>query len=358
MQETQQTSNTNTSTASADSIDAGSSTLHRTARKISQRTTDLIAIAIVSIGVLTVSGRLTEWWNTDPSTVSSPVVSANRTAGPAVQWGNSESAVNLLASEYPVQIERRILFGDQGRVDGILRNRIVNILESEQLQAAGLLAAGNHSDQTNSTNSELQRREARLIELLDGLPPVESKKGAWNLYRLDRPDNPVPGTFLIATQAPNDQIKTESLAAWAIAIPRNQSQWTSFIMTPTTAKRTSASSNVPVPKDARLILSLRADSDDELAVFQKLEAQPSDIDRWVSEISSQLADAGWQQTRPWQQSVHSATARFEHPQDEQHIQQQALEIAISIDRSNKLTGTANVIVIPEMELVHPGETQN
>ncbi|MDA1165274.1 MAG: hypothetical protein O3B13_19415, partial [Planctomycetota bacterium] len=106
------------------------SMVNTTARRVSQRTTDLIAIAIVSVGVLTVSGRLAEWWNTDPADTLSPATSAAQMAGSAKGWGSGESAVHLLAGDAQVQMERRIIFGDQFRVDRILRDRLVEILES------------------------------------------------------------------------------------------------------------------------------------------------------------------------------------------------------------------------------------
>ena len=107
------------------------SALGKTARHISKRTTDLIAIAIVGIGVLQVSGRLTEWWQTDPSTVRSPRASANETSGHPTRWGTGESAVSLLAGDQPVRMERKVILGDQDRVDKTVCERLINILESE-----------------------------------------------------------------------------------------------------------------------------------------------------------------------------------------------------------------------------------
>lgn len=360
MTETQDKTGANLPADSVDSIEATGSAFRRTARRISQRTTDLIAIAIVSIGVLSVSGRLTEWWNTDPASVASPAVSSSQAAGPALQWGNGESAVSLLAGEYPVQMERRILSGDQDRVDDILRSRLIEILESTPFKDTDSDPVENENTQpdSNQAASEYRAHETQLLKKLQNLPPIERRNGEWNLYRLDRSDNPVPGTFLIATRISGMDNQKESLAAWAMAMPRNARQWTSFVMTPTGAGGASSRTSVPVPADARLVLSLKSDSNDELAVFQRLDARQSDISRWIDEISDQLSRAGWQQSRPWQQLKSSATARFEHTRDGQRQQRRAIEFAVSIDGLNKLTGTANVIVIPEIELVRPGVTQN
>ncbi len=352
MQKTQHNSSippTDIPQANVDSIEATGSAFHRTAQRISQRTTDLIAIAIIGIGVLTVSGRLTEWWNTDSSSAPSPAVSASQLAGPLLQWGKSESAVSLLAGEHPVRMERRVLLGEQDRVDRILRDRLVEILESSAPENA-------KQPLTNDSHAAafalvFRRRERQLIGMLKGLPPFEVRQGNWNLYCLDRPDNPIPGTFLIATRIAGDKEQVESLAAWAVGMPSGQKQWTSFVMTPTWHGRNVSTHTVSVPDGAKLLLSLTADSTDELTVFQQLDARHSDVDRWARDLTRQLTGTGWHEARPWQQSTDAATARFERANDGNRHPRQAIELTISFAENRKLTGTANVIAIPEMELV-------
>lgn len=334
----------------ADAVAIAESSLRRTARAISQRTTDLIAIAIISLGVLTVSGRLTEWWSTDSTLALSPSASANQVAGPSTRWGTGESAVSILAGDYPVQMERRVLFGDQDRVDGILRDRLVTLFESQ--------SSLNNNRRIASVDSEFRDREEQLMEMLHDLPPLESRKGKWNLYRIDRADNPIPGSFLIGTRISSTAEKTESLAAWAVAMPSGPTQWTSFVMTPREAGQATGAGTAPVPEDAKVLFSLRADTHDELTVFQRLRAQPSDIERWTRDIGSQLTGSGWHEARPWQQSANLATARFEYVGNKHRPSRQAIELSISFNGTDKLTGTANVIVIPEMELVPQDGAQN
>lgn len=351
----QQTSQNNSNDIEAPNHDADiavESALRKTARHISKRTTDLIAIAIVSIGVLSVSGRLTEWWQTDSASVASPVVSANQTAGLPVQWGAGESAVSLLAGEHPVSMERRVVYGDQDRVDGILRNRLVKVLETEFSTAEPRpdsdLAAG-FAEQVDTKFAE---QEQRLIEMLQNLTPFATRKDQWNLYRLDDADNPMPGSFLIATRISTDRTKTESLAAWAIATPSGPEKWTSFLLTPANADRTKNRHVTPIPFDGQLLISLSADTHDELTVFQRFDASPTDVRKWADDLSSRLLAAGWQQSRAWQQSETSTAARFEERTTQQH---RAMELSISLSETGKLTGTSNVIAIPKMELV-PTET--
>lgn len=312
-----------------------------------------MAIAIVSIGILTVSGRLTEWWNTDPESVSSPAVTASRLAGNSLHWGTDESAVSLLAGRHPVRMERRVLSGTQDRLDGILRDRLVRILESTD--AASRPNAERDHPVAPDVLREFQQHEQRLLALLDELEPVESKTGVWNLYRLDRADNPIPGTFLIATRYEKDAGDRESVAAWAIGMPSGTHQWTSFVMMPTGTGQPTGGFEVIPPAGAEPILSLASTSGDALMVFQQGHAAGSDVDRWIGELTDQLVRAGWHQAHPWQQSSTAATAGFERGTTGQR---QAIEIAISFDGTNRITGTVNVINVPDIELVPKPDTEN
>jgi len=339
VQEQNHDGNVVTTSVEAAAAATGESSLRKTARHISKRTTDLIAISIVGIGVMTVSGRLAEWWQTDPTSVASPAASALQSAGSAVRWGVGESNVSILAGEQSVRMERKVISGNQDRVDNILRDRLIRGLEAEQPKPE------------TTSDSKFAEQEKRLLGLLKTLTPIESREGRWSIYRLDHMDNPLPGSFLIATRFAERPSPLESLAAWAIATPSGPQQWTSFVFTPTGASRKTSQHAAPVPTDGQLLLSLRTDSHDELSVFQRLNAERSDMVRWTRDIGSQLTKAGWHETRSWQQSANSATARFERPMTAKHHPHQAMELTISFSESGKLTGTSNVIAIPEMELV-------
>ena len=330
---------------------ASESALGKTARHISKRTTDLIAIAIVGIGVLQVSGRLAEWWQTDPSTVRSPRVSANETSGQPTRWGKGESAVSLLAGDQPVRMERRVITGDQDRVDGIVCERLIDILESESASAD---TSENHASESSS--ADFRQKESRLIGLLKDLTPIQQKAGHWNLYRLDTKENPLPGSFLIATRLPPNQTEAEQLVAWAIATPSSNNKWTSFVLTPKQTGNNSQKHATPIPTDGRIILSLDADSLEELTVFQRQHATPPDIARWVTELGDELTEAGWHEARAWRQSTNSAVARFEREGVSGQQPKQAMELSISLSEAGNLTGTSNVIAIPEMQLVPTEDT--
>lgn len=342
MQETDHNANVAATSVEADTQANAESSLRKTARHISKRTTDLLAISIIGIGVLTVSGRLVEWWQAHPAAVASPAASALQSAGSAVRWGVGESDVSILAGDQTVRMERKIIFGNQDRVDSILKDRLIRTLETEESQTG-----------PNSSETFLEQ-EKRLLGLLKTLTPIENRQDRWSIYRLDHADNPLPGSFLIATRTATEETNPQSLVAWAIATPSGPQQWTSFVLTPTGEARRTNQHTTPVPIGGVLLLSLRTDSHEELTVFQRLDAAPSDISRWGSDISRQLSEAGWHEARPWQQSANSAKARFERTMVAKVHPHQAIELTLSLSESGKLIGTSNVIAMPKMKPVPSG----
>ncbi|MDA0807323.1 MAG: hypothetical protein O2983_15650 [Planctomycetota bacterium] len=337
MQETNHNANVTTTPVEVDTHPIGESSLRKMARQISKRTTDLLAISIVGIGVLTVSGRLAEWWHTDSTTVATPAASAQQSAGSAIRWGFGESNVSILIGNQTVRMERKVIFGDQDRVDSILKDRLISMLETETSPTA------------SSSGESPVEHERRILDLLKTLTPIESREGRWSIYRLDQTDNPLPGSFLMATRSTGTPSISESLAAWAIATPSGPQQWTSFLLTPAGADHSAGPHATPVPNDGKLLMSLRTDSHEELTVFQRLDARRSDISRWTHDISMKLTTAGWHQTRSWQQSANSTAARFERPMAATRHPHQAMELTLSFFESGRLTGTSNVIALPTQE---------
>ena len=337
MQETDHNANVAATSVEVDTHSIDESALRKTARQISKRTTDLLAISIVGIGVLTVSGRLAEWWQTDSTSVASPAASAQQSAGSAIRWGDGESNVSILTGDQTFRMERKVIFGDQDRVDSILRDRLISTLETETSPTAP------------AADKKFAEQERRLLDLLKTLTPIESREGRWSIYRLDQTDNPLPGSFLIATRSAGTPSSFESLAAWAIVTPSGPQQWTSFLLTSAGVGHGAGPHVTPVPDDGKLLLSLRTDKHDELTVFQRFNAQRSDISRWTQNISTQLATAGWHQTRSWQQSANSTAARFERPMISTSRPRQAMELTLSFSDSGRLTGTSNVIALPTQE---------
>lgn len=318
------------------------------AKIISRRATDLLGIAIVTVGVLSVSGRLTEWWNTDSGALSGPEVSAGRIAGSALRWGTGESPVSLLAGDAPVRIERRSMHGDQDRIDRVLRDRLIELARSTS--SGGGTAHSLETSNEEERSDPHRERISRLLSLLEDTDPVESEPGQWHLYRLDHEDSFVVGSFLIATRPLANESDKPQLVGWAMAIPGGTHAWTSFVMIPANTDSRTTGSKIIIPRNADVVFSLSNPAGDELTVFQQTSSAVDQLASWIREIDNLAGKAGWQPVRGWQQSTNSASARFEWPADDATSNALAVEYSVSVDDSGRLNGLANVIAVQQTQI--------
>ena len=287
-----------------------------------------MAIAIVVIGVLTISGQLSDWWSTNPADVMSTVESATDVAGTQVNWGSGDSAVRLVAGDFPVQLERRIERGSQDEIEERLSLRcqhILNVSTSDSMRAVESMFA----------------TQRQLLEQLAELQPLQSSPGQWSVYRVDQPGSYLPGCVLIGVRsAPGDAGDSEQfIACWAIAIPHDEDQWTTFLFTPTSGQ--TSSSPVPLPADAEPVLSLRAPSGDELSVFRSREGAAVNATVWRRTIEDGLTQTGWQTVRLWRQSHSAWTLRVEREFDSGRSA--AIELSLRETPNGRLSGIVNVI---------------
>lgn len=304
--------------------------LQKTARQLSRRTTDLLAIAIVAIGVLTISGRLLDWWSTDASEVLSPTQSASDVAGTQLHWGSGDSAVNLVAGDFPVELERRVVRGSVDDVEAQLVKRCQNILESESFSRL-------------PKRDGLQRTEQRLLAQLDGRKPLTHRDGLWSIYDTDHSGSYLPATMLIGVRETDtaDAETSQALGCWAVAIPHGTNHWTTFVFTPTNGQ--ASSSAVSLPEDAEPVLSLRTPAGDELSVFRSREGASVTPDLWRRTIEESLTRAGWQTVRPWQQSEAAWSLRVEGELPGKRYRAAAIELSLRQTDDRRLSCIVNVI---------------
>ena len=183
-------------------VSTAESSLQNIAKQLSRRTTDLLAIAIVAIAVLTISGRLLDWWSTDPSEVLSPTQSASDVAGTQLHWGSGDSAVNLVAGDFPVELERRVVRGAVDEVTTQLMKRCQAILETS-------------SSSRLPKRDGLQKTEQQLLARLKGLTPIAHRDGLWSIYDTGNEDSYLPATMLIGVrEVAADGATSLTLGCW------------------------------------------------------------------------------------------------------------------------------------------------
>ena len=102
------------------------------ARRVSRRTTDLLAISIIGIGIFAVSGRLSDWWGTPPDSVLAPSQIVPEVVGSDVAWPEMDIPVGLNLGNLPVSVERLQIQGDQKKLERVVFARLKLVLDSPQ----------------------------------------------------------------------------------------------------------------------------------------------------------------------------------------------------------------------------------
>ncbi len=300
------------------------------ARVLARRATDLFAISVVLVGVLAVSGRLADWWETDPNDVLRPDQTVAGVAGTQTSWGAGETSVALRLGQLPLVMHRQVLVGDEERVFARLRQNCRELLEASHRERLLLPPTGEN--------------EMAILLGLDALVPIEQAEGKWKLYRVDQPGSFVVGQLLIGIResSPNAPLGSmPELVCWAMAIPKGEAQWTLFTFERTTTG-TEVTSKVPIPPDARLTLSVADPSGGQMVGFEATLGTSEEAallaGQWAELFEAELHRENWKLARDWARKGSAYSARFERQDEVLEIQWSAL--------SNKLIGLANTINRP------------
>ncbi|MDA0588197.1 MAG: hypothetical protein O2820_07270 [Planctomycetota bacterium] len=297
------------------------------ARRVSRRTTDLLAISIIGIGIFAVSGRLSDWWNTPPEAVLAPSRIVPEVVGSDVAWPEMDIPVGLNLGDLPVNVERLQIQGDRNQLERIVFGRLRSVLNSTQPPLP------------DGTETRITKAAAKLERLLSGISPVEERPDAWRIYRLDEPGTPgFSATFLgtrpaVGPTAGMTEPRTERLVVWAMAMPWRQDEWKVFFF----QAAHGSTSRFAIPPDAELTMSMREPSSAELTAFRAKAASAS-LSSWREFYSRSLVEAGWKPAREWTQSESRSASRFEN---DSH----AVELNLKYEGS-QLSGLANVIRLP------------
>lgn len=302
------------------------------ARKVSRRTTDLLAIAIVGIGIFAVSGRISDWWNTSPESVIAHGKIVPEVVGAEVSWPEMDIPVGVNLGNFPVRVERLLIRGDLRKLEEVVFDRLQTVLGSENL-----------SGQLNAGESRVALAAAKLESLLTGIKPAMERPGVWRIYRLDEPGTPGFAAMFLGTRtdAKHDRdSRREWLVTWAMAMPWRDDDWKVFFFQPVDED----SASIALPPGAELTMSMQEPSGTELAAFRATDSSFS-LNTWREFYSTRLTEAGWKPVREWAQSGARHTARFENGT-------LAVEFILKTD-DDTLSGLANVIRLPEAGTSNP-----
>jgi hypothetical protein len=339
------------------------SSLGDVARRISSRTTDLVAISIVLVASLTLGRQILHWWHAEPSSPTAAV--GPDLAGPA--WDDETQPVSLEFGDLPMALTRQLVKGDQQVAIEALVRHCRGVAESAACPAR-----------------EPDDAERRLLEKLSGLTPVEGsaeksdadsvaeKPGDWQVYIVDErftmvaavrrfPDHGA-GVWPADGQAgrlhhndaegqerrlhhkpalPDGQKETARggarLVCWGMAMPVGERAWTLYLFRESSTGSPSPSGlpNVPLPPGANRNLSVRDERGGLVLGFYGSGSAPN----WMKFYDDWFARQGWSKTDKWSTGAEAWSARFT-PQ--QVSQAGSVEIRFAADHDGEMTGLLQI----------------
>jgi hypothetical protein len=249
------------------------------ARRITSRTTDLLAIAIVLIGGLAIGRQTLIWWGQEP-----PTIGAAPAADFASDWG---------LDGVPVALE----FGDlRGR---LLRQAIEG--DVEDARHAGLEQCLQLVNRSALPSVSANAPERRILELLVSQKPILEQAGDWRLYAVEggltmlvgvrnTPEEPATGA------KSEDERARERVVCWSFAVPVGQNLWSVYTFAAADAPDARPLCAAPLPSGARRILSLDEADRGSFLAFEG-EGPP---DEWAREYQQWFETQGWTLVTPWQ----------------------------------------------------------
>lgn len=274
------------------------------ARKLSRRTTDLLAIALVLVAGLGLGWQVIDWWLTDPADVLSHRDGLESLLGDP-RTGGTE----------PVFLK----FGTQS---SLLRREAVEGTRRDARTA--LLGIGKRTAETaRPPNRPPSEAERQLLQHLETRSPAAERPGRW---RVDISDGPLQ--LMVATRrfaARSDDPGADSasgdrgrMVCWGLAFPAAPETWVVYSFEPARpdaaadsgpGKGASAPLDVPRPPGSRRLLAVRSPSGGTLTGFEGAGSAKS----WRAFWNDWFERQGGTAVQPWSSAKTGWKASFRHP---------------------------------------------
>lgn len=264
--------------------------LAEVARRISSRTIDLLAAAILAAALLSVGVKLTQWWRAAPPDV------VGAAAEPAVLavW-DEPSKLDVEFGRGPWSLRRVAVQGDAAAV--------IEQTARFAKQAAGQAAA-----------AALPPPDAAELEWLQRLqhwPPHEQGPG-WSVYALGGPWPWMVGTASVdraSSDEPPGGAPPRRVICWTVAVPEAADQWTLYMVdrrsdSASTARAVSGF-HVPLPLEASGSLTVSSETGG-ITCFRG----SAPVHRWREDWHRRLTDSGWATLQDWQLSARAERAVY------------------------------------------------
>jgi hypothetical protein len=212
------------------------------ARRMSSRTTDLLAIGILLVGGLAVGGSLMTWWQSEPPAPVVPVA-------PTAPW-DDPTGVDLEFGEGDWSVRRETLTGSAESAREALLERMRSAVGSS---SAISLPAPNDA-------------EIRLLEQLDQWSPQEAGASG-RVYVIGGPLFWVVGTSE-HRDAAGDAMLGRRVVCWGLLLPQANESWTLYVLERRRRDQSSFDlAEFRLPDGARRSMRIASDNGGELTCF-------------------------------------------------------------------------------------------
>jgi hypothetical protein len=261
------------------------------ARRMTSRTTDLIAISIVAVASLTFGRQILEWWHAAPDSTPSAASHA-----PLIRpaWEDQLQPVALEFGDLPLSMTRQAMKGDgEAAVESLVRH-------CERAASAA-----------RSPWRERDAAEDQLLARTAGLEPAAQEPSVWQVYVVDMQFPMVAGVRQFASGPTEAARDVPRLVCWGMAMPAGQKAWNLYVFqaalqgNPVPAGLT----DVPLPPDGSRNLSLRDERGGTLVGFSGRGSPPE----WMKFYDEWFAGRGWSSGDGWMTGGGSWSARFQKP---------------------------------------------
>jgi len=285
------------------------------ARRISGRTTDLFAVALVMVLLLYLGTRMMQWWRAEP-----PTVTAGPADAPLAIWGNAAK----LAVEFDGGPWRLARSTATGTAEEVTRAALDHA--SRTLQSARPL------DLQPPDTAELQWLE----QLRDWPPQVATGHG--EIFVLGG-----PWPWIVATQSAFNTEETgdashaadsRRVICWAFALPQSQQHWTLYTAVRASGPASNTSeTEIVIPDSSQRLLTAHS-SLGGLTTFRSDDSLRRIQDDW----NRQLIASGWLVVSSWSGDNETTHATFQRTTG---TISQRLEAALTQDADGITTGIAD-----------------
>jgi hypothetical protein len=258
------------------------------ARRMTSRTTDLIAIGLIVVATLTLGRQVRDWWRTPPPTVEV----TEQAVGPVPAWEDGRQPIALEFGDLPLAMTRQVVEGNQKKtIDALVQNCRQEVATAR------------------SPWREADEAERRLVEMTAGLTPVADESEVWQVFVVDERFPMVAG--LRHFDGPNNEAARGlfRLVCWGLALPVGQDIWNVYVFKGAQSAGAAASGipEISLPPGGHRNLAVRDEQGGRLVGFSGIAS----AEEWIKYYDRWFAEKDWSSGEDWRASSGTWSARFQ-----------------------------------------------